>query len=81
MFGVFGFASGEDAEFEVVFRHAENAAGERAGDDAVEEAFVIYTATGQTLWALVDGAGQSAIRLTVEGSGEVENLLSCGCYG
>ncbi|SEM69597.1 calcium-binding protein [Palleronia pelagia] len=38
-----------------------------AGADDVQEAFVIFRPTGQILWALVDGAGQDAINLSIGG--------------
>ncbi|WP_371158207.1 beta strand repeat-containing protein [Jannaschia sp. 2305UL9-9] len=34
-----------------------------AGSGAVDEAFVIYVPTGQIIWALVDGAGQTDINI------------------
>ncbi|MBU2941042.1 BspA family leucine-rich repeat surface protein, partial [Shimia thalassica] len=37
-----------------------------AGADATPEAFVIHQPTGQILWALVDGGGQSSINLQVD---------------
>ena len=54
-------------DFQVNFAHTANDAGERAGDDAVREAFVIYKPTGQIIWALVDGEGQSSINLQIGG--------------
>ncbi|MCU9840513.1 hypothetical protein OEZ49_22445, partial [Ruegeria sp. WL0004] len=62
---LFGNASATRDQFQVNFAHTENAAGERAGDDAVQEAFVVYRPTGQILWALVDGEGQSSINLQI----------------
>jgi Ca2+-binding RTX toxin-like protein len=38
-----------------------------AGQDGVEEAFVVHTPTGQILWALVDGAAQNEINLSLGG--------------
>ncbi len=38
-----------------------------AGADGVNEAFVIYRPTGQILWALVDGDGQSEINIRIGG--------------
>ncbi|WP_052249760.1 calcium-binding protein [Tateyamaria sp. ANG-S1] len=38
-----------------------------AGADDVDEAFVIYRPTGQILWALVDGDGQSEINIRIGG--------------
>ncbi|WP_233488272.1 calcium-binding protein [Shimia thalassica] len=46
--------------------------GAGAGDTA--EAFVIHQPTGQILWALVDGGGQSSINLQI--GGEVFDLLA-----
>lgn len=50
-------------QFQVNFTHTANAAGLRSGDAAVAEAFVIYRPTGQIIWALVDGSGQTEINL------------------
>ncbi|MEP5384712.1 MAG: BspA family leucine-rich repeat surface protein [Shimia thalassica] len=44
-----------------------------AGADATPEAFVIHQPTGQIMWALVDGGGQSSINLQVDE--DVFNLL------
>ncbi|MDP2495841.1 calcium-binding protein [Shimia thalassica] len=57
---VFGGASGFYYQFQI---NLTNVAG--AGDDTVEEAFVIYRPTGQILWALVDGASQD---ITLDGT-------------
>ena len=54
-------------DFQVNFAHTANDAGERSGDDAVQEAFVIYKPTEQIMWALVDGNGQSAINIQIGG--------------
>ncbi|MCV2891320.1 calcium-binding protein [Ruegeria aquimaris] len=62
---LFGNSAASRAQFQVNFAHTENAAGERSGDDAVQEAFVIYRPTGQILWALIDGEGQSSINLQI----------------
>ncbi|UWQ19641.1 hypothetical protein [Jannaschia sp. M317] len=45
-----------------------------AGADDVEEAFIIFRPTGQILWALVDGAGEDAIRLQL--GQETFNILT-----
>ncbi|WP_371158137.1 hypothetical protein [Jannaschia sp. 2305UL9-9] len=45
-----------------------------AGNDDVEEAFVIFRPTGQILWALVDGAGQSEINIQL--GSETFNILT-----
>ncbi|MCV2888450.1 calcium-binding protein [Ruegeria aquimaris] len=71
---LFGNTTATRADFQVNFAHTENAEGERAGDDAVQEAFVIYRPTGQIMWALVDGAGQDSINLQI--GAEVFDLLA-----
>ncbi len=71
---LFGNASATRSQFQVNFAHTENAEGERAGDDAVQEAFVIYRPTGQIMWALVDGAGQESINLQI--GGDMFDLLA-----
>ena len=45
-----------------------------AGENNVEEAFVIYRPTGQILWALIDGAGQEEINLSM--GGDLYDLLA-----
>ncbi|MDP2581241.1 calcium-binding protein, partial [Shimia thalassica] len=72
---LFGFDFAEGSNFQVNFAHTENATGERSGDDSIMEAFVIFRPTGQIIWALVDGAGQSEINLRVSGSSEMFDLL------
>ncbi|WP_406645897.1 choice-of-anchor Q domain-containing protein [Aliisedimentitalea scapharcae] len=52
-------------DFQVNLAHTANDAGERSGDDTVQEAFVIYKPTEQIIWALVDGGGQSAINIQI----------------
>ena len=70
---VFGGPATAD-QFQVNLSHTENrTSGERAGDDTLKEAFVIYTPTGQVLWALVDGGGQASINLQI--GAEVFDLL------
>ncbi|MEQ9696036.1 calcium-binding protein [Shimia sp. SDUM112013] len=71
---VFGNASATRSQFQVNTTHTSNAAGERSGEDAVEEAFVIYRPTGQIMWALVDGAGQDSINLQI--GGQVFDLMA-----
>ncbi|NDW44233.1 hypothetical protein G0P99_04630, partial [Ruegeria sp. PrR005] len=71
---LFGIGSATRDQFQVNFAHTENAEGERAGDDAVSEAFVIYRPTGQIMWALVDGEGQSSINLKI--GGDMFDLLA-----
>ncbi|PHO03712.1 hypothetical protein CSC82_12750 [Rhodobacteraceae bacterium 4F10] len=61
----FGIASATRSQFQINTTHTATAAGERSGDDNVEEAFVIYRPTGQIMWALVDGGGQSSINLQI----------------
>ncbi|PHO03435.1 hypothetical protein CSC82_16235 [Rhodobacteraceae bacterium 4F10] len=69
----FGIGSATASQFQVNTTHTATAAGERSGDDSIEEAFVIYRPTGQIMWALVDGAGQSSINLQI--GGDVFDLL------
>ncbi|MDP2578781.1 putative Ig domain-containing protein [Shimia thalassica] len=64
----FGNGSALRSQFQVNTTHTATAAGERSGDDDVEEAFVIYRPTGQIMWALVDGGGQSSINLQIGGN-------------
>ncbi|MCV2890996.1 hypothetical protein [Ruegeria aquimaris] len=71
---LFGNTAATRADFQVNFAHTQNAEGERAGDDAVQEAFVIYRPTGQIMWALVDGQGQSSINLQI--GSELFDLLT-----
>jgi len=71
---LFGNASATADDFQVNLAHTASAAGERAGDDDMAEAFVIYTPTGQIMWALVDGAGQDEINLQI--NGDVFDLLA-----
>ncbi|MBU2944341.1 hypothetical protein KO510_16930 [Shimia thalassica] len=70
----FGNASASISQFQVNTTHTATAAGERSGDDDVEEAFVIYRPTGQIMWALVDGGGQSSINLQI--GTQVHDLLA-----
>ncbi|MDO6523956.1 hypothetical protein Q4578_20375 [Shimia thalassica] len=70
----FGITTATASQFQVNTAHTATAAGERSGDDNVEEAFVIYRPTGQIMWALVDGAGQSSINLQI--GGDVFDLLA-----
>ncbi|MEX5729505.1 hypothetical protein Ga0609869_002858 [Rhodovulum iodosum] len=46
----------------------------RAGLQGVAEAFVTYLPTGQILWALVDGAAQDSLNVSI--GGEVFDLLA-----
>ena len=45
---VFGIGTATADQFQINTTHTSNAAGERSGDDNLEEAFVIYRPTGQT---------------------------------
>ncbi|WP_235915926.1 CAP domain-containing protein [Thalassovita mangrovi] len=56
-------------QFQVNFTETAN-----AGVAGVEEAFVIYRPTGQILWALVDGGGQSSINIMLDDT--VHDLLA-----
>ncbi|MDO6481753.1 hypothetical protein, partial [Shimia thalassica] len=69
-----GITTATRSQFQVNTTHTATAAGERSGDDNVEEAFVIYRPTGQILWALVDGASQSSINLQI--GSDVFDLLA-----
>ena len=71
---LFGQTGATADQFQVNYAHTANAAGERAGDDAVQEAFVIYKPTGQIMWALIDGEGQDAINLQIAGASDVFDL-------
>ncbi|MDP2579341.1 hypothetical protein Q8W37_05310 [Shimia thalassica] len=69
-----GIGAAARSQFQVNTTHTATAAGERSGDDDIEEAFVIYRPTGQILWALVDGGGQTSINLRI--GGDVFDLLA-----
>lgn len=71
---LFGDAGAGRDDFQVNLAHTTSPEGERAGDDDVAEAFVIYRPTGQIVWALVDGGGQEEINLKI--GGEVFDLLA-----
>ena len=64
-----GIAGATASQFQVNFANTPG-----AGDAGVAEAFVIYRPTGQILWALVDGAGQSSINIQI--GGQVFDLLA-----
>ncbi len=70
----FGNGSATADQFQVNTTHTATAAGERSGDDNVEEAFIIYRPTGQIMWALVDGGGEASINLQI--GGNVFDLLA-----
>lgn len=57
------------ADFQVNYAHTPG-----AGDAEVAEAFIIFRPTGQIRWALVDGAGQDSITLSI--GGQVFDLLA-----
>lgn len=63
---LFGQAGATIDQFQVNFTHRVSPAGERSGDDAVQEGFVIYRPTGQIMWALVDGGGQAQINIQLD---------------
>jgi len=64
---LWGGGTATAGDFQVNLAHTANAAGERSGDDGVQEAFVIYKPSEQIIWALVDGGGQSAINIQIGG--------------
>ncbi|WP_299567070.1 TRAP transporter substrate-binding protein DctP [uncultured Sulfitobacter sp.] len=66
---VFGRADATRAQFQINI-----ATTPGAGDADVDEAFVIYRPTGQIVWALVDGAGQDEINLSL--GGETFDLMA-----
>ncbi|MEY8841844.1 calcium-binding protein [Cribrihabitans sp. XS_ASV171] len=71
---VFGGATAGPRQFQINYAHTVLGNGDRSGDDALQEAFVIHRPTGQIIWALVDGEGQSSINLQI--GGEVFDLLT-----
>ena len=78
---VFGTAGATKADFQVNFTHtASKLTGERAGDDAVMEAFVIYkpraalNGDNGIVWALVDGEGLTSLTIEVAGGGSFDLL-------
>ena len=70
---LWGGAPATANDFQINAAHTANDAGERSGNDAIQEAFVIYKPTEQIIWALVDGNGQSAISIQI--GGEIFDLL------
>ncbi|MFC3615112.1 hypothetical protein ACFORG_15200, partial [Lutimaribacter marinistellae] len=62
------------ADFQINLAHTATPDGERSGEDAVQEAFVIYRPTGQIMWALVDGEAQLNINIQI--GGEIFDLLA-----
>ncbi|MEM6891417.1 MAG: LamG-like jellyroll fold domain-containing protein [Pseudomonadota bacterium] len=73
---LFGQGDATVGDFRVNFAHTISPNGERAGDDGVREAFVVYQPTGQIIWALVDGEGQDELNIQFAGSSETFNLLA-----
>jgi hypothetical protein len=71
---LFGVAGATRSQFQINTNDAVAPDGEKAGDDNVQEAFVIYRPTGQIMWALIDGAGQSEINLQL--GSDVFDLLA-----
>ncbi len=71
---VFGTSEATRDQFQINLAHTATPDGERSGDDDVQEAFVIYRPTGQIMWALVDGEGQSGINLQI--GGEIFDMLA-----
>ena len=57
---VFGDASANPGDFQINF-----ALTDRAGDNVLEEGFVIYRPTGQIVWALVDAEAEDAINIQI----------------
>ena len=58
--GQAGASAGDTgADFQMNYAHTEDATGERSGDNGVGEAFIVFKPTGQIMWVLVDGAGQT----------------------
>lgn len=64
---LFGQAGARADQFQVNYAYTTDPMGTPAGNAAVAEAFVIYKPTGQIIWALVDGAGQDDIWLSLNG--------------
>ncbi|MCU9840596.1 Ig-like domain-containing protein, partial [Ruegeria sp. WL0004] len=63
-------------DFTVVTGQGVSPGGELAGDDAVDELFVIHQPTGMTVWALVDGADLSELNLRLALTGATIDLLA-----
>ena len=59
---VWGGGAATASDFQINYADTPN-----AGVSGVSEAFVIYKPTGQIIWALVDGGGQSEIILRIAG--------------
>jgi Ca2+-binding RTX toxin-like protein len=61
-----GIAGATRNQFQVNTNDVTSMDGEKAGDDTLEEAFIIYRPTGQILWALIDGAAQDQINIRID---------------
>ena len=72
---LFGREDAQMSDFQVNYANTVNAAGVSAGNADVEEAFIIHRPSGQIIWALVDGAGQSSINMQITDIGDVFDLL------
>ena len=59
---VWGAGTGNASDFQINYADTPN-----AGVSGVSEAFIIYKPTGQIIWALVDGGGQSEIIIRIAG--------------
>ena len=59
---LYGAGGATAADFSVHF------ANTGAGDAAIDEAFVTFDPTGQVLWTLIDGAGDTEINLSLYGN-------------
>lgn len=64
---IFGQPGATISQFQVNYAHTADAEGVRSGNPDIAEAFVIYRPTGQIIWALVDGAGQTDILIVLNG--------------
>lgn len=70
---LFGDRQADPGDFELRLAHAGSGSG-RPGADDLREAFVVHEPTGQAIWALVDGEGESTINIQMLGSGEFYDL-------
>ncbi|WP_406647555.1 tandem-95 repeat protein [Aliisedimentitalea scapharcae] len=73
---VFAGPAATTSDFTVFFTNAVDDLGILSGDDAIEEAFVLYNPTGQRIFTLVDGASQTELILRVATTGEEFDLLA-----
>lgn len=67
----FGNPNATASDFRVSLTETAN-----AGQAGVKEAFVVYTPTGQIMWALIDGGAQPALYLEIAGQSETYDLLA-----